>query len=157
MNFKSRNARGWRLCFSGYISIRFYNKPLLKERICCQTEQIHPFKNRHPSIAQKKILSKKKKKEHKKIIIIKINFFFFFFFFYLFCRDLSRLLFYFWLLDNKSNENSRSFKYCSIIQKNRILWPPFRLSKSGLKDHFWTVSKVAPNQRYTGCRKCRKE
>ena len=38
-----------------------------------------------------------------------------------------------------------------------ILRPPLGLSKSGLKDHFWTVSKVVSNQRYTGCRKWRKE
>ena len=34
-----------------------------------------------------------------------------------------------------------------------ILRPPLRLSKSGLKDHFWTVPKVVSNQMYTGCRK----
>ena len=34
-----------------------------------------------------------------------------------------------------------------------ILRPPLELSKSGLKDHFWTVQKVVSNQRYTGCRK----
>ena len=46
-----------------------------------------------------------------------------------------------------------------------ILWyskisklrPPLGLSKSGLKDHFWTVPKVVSNQRYTGCRNWRKE
>ena len=38
-----------------------------------------------------------------------------------------------------------------------ILRPPLRLSKSGLKDHFWTVLKVVSNQRYTVCRKWRKE
>ena len=34
-----------------------------------------------------------------------------------------------------------------------ILRPPLGLSKSGLKDHFWTVPKVVSNQRYTWCRK----
>ena len=34
-----------------------------------------------------------------------------------------------------------------------ILRPPLRLSKSGLKYHFWTVPQVDPNQRYAGCRK----
>ena len=34
-----------------------------------------------------------------------------------------------------------------------ILRPPLGLSKSGLKDHFWTVPKVVSNQRYTGGRK----
>ena len=34
-----------------------------------------------------------------------------------------------------------------------ILRPPLGLSKSGLKDHFWTVPKVVSNQRNTGCRK----
>ena len=34
-----------------------------------------------------------------------------------------------------------------------ILRPPLGLSKSGLKDHFWTVPKVVSNQKYTGCRK----
>ena len=33
-----------------------------------------------------------------------------------------------------------------------ILRPPLGLSKSGLKDHFWTVPKVVFNQRYTGCK-----
>ena len=40
-----------------------------------------------------------------------------------------------------------------IYSKIPILRPPVRLSKSGLKDHFWTVPKVVSNQRYTGCRK----
>ena len=33
-----------------------------------------------------------------------------------------------------------------------ILRPHLRLSKSGLRDHFWTVPKVVSNQMYTGCR-----
>ena len=33
--------------------------------------------------------------------------------------------------------------------KISILRPPLGLSKSGLKDHFWTVPKVVSNQRYT--------
>ena len=37
--------------------------------------------------------------------------------------------------------------------KISILRPPLGLSKSGLKDHFWTVPKVVSNQRYNGCRK----
>ena len=40
-----------------------------------------------------------------------------------------------------------------IYSKIPILRPPLGLSKSGLKDHFWTVPKVVSNQRYTGCRK----
>ena len=38
-----------------------------------------------------------------------------------------------------------------------ILRPPLELSKSGLKDYFWTVPKVVSNQRYTGWRKWRNE
>ena len=34
-----------------------------------------------------------------------------------------------------------------------ILRPPLGLSKSGLKDHFWTVPKVVSYQRYRSCRK----
>ena len=34
-----------------------------------------------------------------------------------------------------------------------ILRPPLGLSKSGLKDHFWTVPKVVSNQRYIVLRK----
>ena len=30
--------------------------------------------------------------------------------------------------------------------KNPILRPPLGLSKSGLKDHFWTVPKLVSNQ-----------
>ena len=40
-----------------------------------------------------------------------------------------------------------------LYSKIPILRPPLGLSKSGLKDHFWTVPKVASSQRYTGCRK----
>ena len=40
-----------------------------------------------------------------------------------------------------------------IYSKIPILRPPLGLSKSGLKDHFWTVPKVVSNQMYTGCRK----
>ena len=47
----------------------------------------------------------------------------------------------------------RFFLPLSIYSKIPILRPPLRLSKSGLKDHFWTVPKVVSNQRYTGCRK----
>ena len=43
------------------------------------------------------------------------------------------------------------FEY--IYSKIPILRPLLGLSKSGLKDHFWTVSEVVSNQRYTGCRK----
>ena len=39
-----------------------------------------------------------------------------------------------------------------IYSKIPILRPPLGLSKSGLKDHFWTVPKVVSNQRYTGCK-----
>ena len=41
----------------------------------------------------------------------------------------------------------------SLYSKIPILRPPLELSKSGLKDHFWTVPKVVSNQRYPGCRK----
>ena len=41
---------------------------------------------------------------------------------------------------------SKPMKYSKIL----ILRPPLGLSKSGLKDHFWTVPKVVSNQRYTG-------
>ena len=41
--------------------------------------------------------------------------------------------------------SSRAAKYSKIP----ILRPPLGLSKSGLKDHFWTVPKVVSNQRYT--------
>ena len=41
-------------------------------------------------------------------------------------------------------------KYYSKIP---ILRPPLGLSKSVLKDQFWTVPKVVSNRRYTGCRK----
>ena len=34
-----------------------------------------------------------------------------------------------------------------------IVRPALGLSKSGLKDHFWTVPKVVSNQMCTGCRK----
>ena len=44
-----------------------------------------------------------------------------------------------------------------IYSKIPILRPPLGLSKSGLKDHFWTIRKVVSNQRYTVCRKWRKE
>ena len=44
-----------------------------------------------------------------------------------------------------------------IYSKIPILRPPLGLSKSGLKDHFWTVQKVVSNQRYTGWRKWRNE
>ena len=40
-----------------------------------------------------------------------------------------------------------------IYSKIPILRPPLGLSKSGLKDHFWTVPKVVSNKRYTVCRK----
>ena len=40
-----------------------------------------------------------------------------------------------------------------IYSKIPIIRPPLRLSKSGLKDHFWTVPKVVPNQMHTGCKK----
>ena len=40
-----------------------------------------------------------------------------------------------------------------MYSKIPILRPPLGLSKSGLKDHFWTVPKVVSNQRYLGCRK----
>ena len=43
--------------------------------------------------------------------------------------------------------------YLHIYSKIPILRPPLELSKSGLKDYFWTVPKVVSNQRYTGCRK----
>ena len=45
----------------------------------------------------------------------------------------------------------------SVYSKIPILRPPLGLSKSGLKDHFWTVPRVVCNQMYTGCRKWRKE
>ena len=41
----------------------------------------------------------------------------------------------------------------SLYSKIPILRPHLGLSKSGLKDHFWTVPKVVSNQRYTGCKK----
>ena len=44
-------------------------------------------------------------------------------------------------------------QFCQTYSKIPILRPPLGLSKSGLKDHFWTVPKVVSNQRYTGCRK----
>ena len=44
-----------------------------------------------------------------------------------------------------------------IYSKIPILRPPLGLSKSGLKDHFWTISKVVSDQMYTKCRKRRKE
>ena len=40
-----------------------------------------------------------------------------------------------------------------VYSKIPILRTPLGLSKSGLKDHFWTVPKVVSNQRYNGCRK----
>ena len=40
-----------------------------------------------------------------------------------------------------------------MYSKLPILRPPLGLFKSGLKDHFWIVSKVVSNQRYTGYRK----
>ena len=52
---------------------------------------------------------------------------------------------------NTLNEND--LKYSKIP----ILRPPLRLSKRGLKDHFWTVPKVVCNQIYTECRKWSKE
>ena len=50
------------------------------------------------------------------------------------------------------------FRICEARTGNNyskipILRPPLGLSKSGLKDHFWTVPKVVSNQVYTGCRK----
>ena len=58
-------------------------------------------------------------------------------------------------LDQIPSEASMGWgnKYSKIPK----LRPPLGLSKSGLKDHFWTVPKVVFNQRYTGCRKWRKE
>ena len=44
-----------------------------------------------------------------------------------------------------------------IYSKIPMFRPPLGLSKSGLKDHFWTAPKVVSNQMYTGCRKWRKE
>ena len=40
-----------------------------------------------------------------------------------------------------------------MYSKIPILRPLLGLSKSGLKDHFWTVPKVVFSQRYTECRK----
>ena len=37
-----------------------------------------------------------------------------------------------------------------MYSKIPILRPPLRLSKSGLKDHFWTVPKVVSNQSTLG-------
>ena len=47
--------------------------------------------------------------------------------------------------------------YVFVYSKFPILRPPLELSKSGLKDHFWTVPKVVSDQIYTGCRKWIKE
>ena len=44
----------------------------------------------------------------------------------------------------------------SKYSKIPILRPPLGLSKSGLKDHFWTVPKVVSIQKCTGCRKWKK-
>ena len=52
------------------------------------------------------------------------------------------------LLNIKLMVNIQNKNYSKIP----ILRPPLRLSKSGLKDHFWTVSKVVSNLRYTVCR-----
>ena len=38
-----------------------------------------------------------------------------------------------------------------MYRKIPIIRPLSGLSKSGLKDHFWTVPKVVSNQGYTGC------
>ena len=46
---------------------------------------------------------------------------------------------------NKNN-NYKIYKYSKIP----ILRPPLGLSKSGLKDLFWTVPKVVSNQRFAG-------
>ena len=40
-----------------------------------------------------------------------------------------------------------------MYSKIPILRPPLELSKSGLKELFWTVPKVVSNQRYTRWRK----
>ena len=48
-----------------------------------------------------------------------------------------------------SRENVKIYWYSKIP----ILRPPLRQSKSGLKNHFWTVPKVVSNQMYTGYRK----
>ena len=49
----------------------------------------------------------------------------------------------------KTGAKNQKKKYSKIP----ILRPPLGLSKSGLKDHFWTVAKVVYNRKYTGCRK----
>ena len=58
--------------------------------------------------------------------------------------------------ENKTNNRLQvlhiRFKFL-VYSKIPILKPPLGLSKSGLKDHFWTVPKVVCNQRYTVCRK----
>ena len=46
--------------------------------------------------------------------------------------------------------DSAPFTQQENYSKIPILRPPLGLSKSGLKDHFWTVPKVVSNQRYTG-------
>ena len=66
------------------------------------------------------------------------------------------------LFSKRSNGNRRVKVFTNILpwykySKIPMLRPPLRLSKSGLKDHFWTVPKVVSNQKYTGCRKWRKE
>ena len=48
---------------------------------------------------------------------------------------------------------SLSFHELKRYSKIPLLRPPLGMSKSGLKDHFWTVPKVVSNQMYTGCRK----
>ena len=57
--------------------------------------------------------------------------------------------YFFFLFFKHTNCGAPTNKYSKIP----ILRPPLRLSKSGLKDHFWTVPKVISNERGTGRRK----
>ena len=62
-------------------------------------------------------------------------------------------------MQEKSKAHQSNYMYLSkniwLVRYSKIpiIRPPLKLSKSGLKDHFWTVPKVVSNQMYTGCRK----
>ena len=56
-------------------------------------------------------------------------------------------------LQNSMTTQQATIEIHNKYSKIPILRPPLGLSKSGLKDHFWTVPKVVSHQMYTGCKK----
>ena len=68
-------------------------------------------------------------------------------------KQLSRAVAHLYPIHTTWNEEKKMANYFTIYSKVPILWQPLGLSKSGLKDPFWTVRKVVSNQMYIGCRK----